>query len=199
MGNAVCSISECERPAVARSWCRAHWKHWRRWGDPTYFQTEKPRKPIGDRFWSKVDAGEGCWEWKASRDALGYGFFRVTTRESMKKAHRVAWELTNGPIPDGLVVCHRCDNPPCVRPDHLFLGSLSDNTQDSIAKGRWNVTPTHYGETSPLSKLTAEQVDAIRHRYATGGIRQRELAEEYGVQQSTISKIVRGVRWKQAA
>jgi hypothetical protein len=156
---------------------------------------------VQDRFWSKVDASDpdGCWPWTASRDSLGYGFFRVTTNASMSKAHRVSWELANGAIPEGLVVCHRCDNPSCVKPAHLFLGSLSDNTQDSIKKGRWNYSPQRWGESSPAAKLTTEQVEEIRSRYASGAVSQRELGCEYGVSQTAISKIVRGVRWKHLA
>jgi hypothetical protein len=159
---------------------------------------ERPKVPAWDRFWRKVDRQGDCWEWQASRDGLGYGFFRVANGESMKKAHRVAWELTYGAIPDGLIVCHRCDNPPCVNPEHLFLGTWQDNVDDRVAKNRSSRLVSHFGETSPLAKLTAEQVDAIRYRYAAGGILQRELADEYRVTQTTISKIVRGVRWKAA-
>jgi hypothetical protein len=117
----------------------------------------------------------------------------------MGKAHRVCWELTNGAIPAGLVVCHRCDNPPCVNPAHLFLGTLSDNTQDSLAKGRWNYSPNRWGETSPTAKLSEEQVEEIRRRYKPGVVAQWELGREYGVNQTTISKIVRGTRWKHLA
>lgn len=197
MGNVVCSIDECDRPAVARTWCRPHWKHWRRWGDPTHYQTEKPRVPPFDRFWSKVRRGDDCWDWTAARDPLGYGFFRMEPGKPMWRAHRAAWALVNGPIPDGMIVCHRCDNPPCVRPEHLFLGTDQDNTDDRVAKGRSSRMVSHYGETSPLAVLTAAQVDEIRTRYAAGGVFQRELAAEYGVSQTQIGRIVRLVRWKQ--
>ena len=81
-------------------------------------------------FWRKVQRDDGCWMWTAGRDGDGYGSYRN------KRAHRVAWQLTRGPIPDGLVVCHSCDNPACVRPDHLFLGTQQDNIQDMLRKGR---------------------------------------------------------------
>lgn len=98
-----------------------------------------------DRFWSKVDrSGDGCWEWQSVLTHEGYGRLVIECPGSTRKnrirkgipAHRVAWELTNGPIPDGLVACHRCDNRKCVRPGHIFLGTPSDNTQDRIRKGR---------------------------------------------------------------
>src|SRR5437867_4194449 len=88
--------------------------------------------PVADRFWAKVRKGEGCWEWTGSTDRR-YGELWFNGRT--EKAHRVAWILTHGTEPPGQV-CHRCDNPRCVRPDHLFLGSMSDNINDCVRKGR---------------------------------------------------------------
>ena len=98
-------------------------------------------------FWAKVKKGDGCWEWQGATDARptrrpGYGLVTVNGRRA--KAHRVAWELANGrEIPPGLLACHRCDNPPCVRPDHLFVGTMSDNIRDSVAKGRFHPKGDH--------------------------------------------------------
>lgn len=93
-------------------------------------------KPV-DRFWENVDIrGEDeCWEWRLARTSLGYG--DLQWGEHTVYAHRVAWELTNGPIPDRMCICHHCDNPPCCNPAHLFLGTQRDNVQDSITKGRF--------------------------------------------------------------
>ena len=101
-------------------------------------------KTIDDRFWEKVRKTRGCWYWTASTDPLGYGFFHVSGRKKVR-AHRVAWELTNGPIPQGMLVCHTCDHPSCVRPDHLFLGTNDDNLKDMARKGR--ARNAHMGQT----------------------------------------------------
>lgn len=96
---------------------------------------------IAERFWSKVAKGapDTCWEWQASRNNHGYGQFGIASPDGPRRmvgAHRVAWELTNGPIPDGQEVCHRCDNPPCCNPADLFLGTQQDNLDDAASKGR---------------------------------------------------------------
>lgn len=94
-------------------------------------------QPIEVRFWAKVQKTNGCWLWTASKNSQGYGWIGAGGRGgAMLKAHRVAYELTYSRIPQGLLVCHHCDNPTCVRPAHLFLGSASDNIRDCLAKGR---------------------------------------------------------------
>lgn len=143
------------------------------------------RLPIGDRFWAKVDKSSKCWLWTGGT-TRGYGTFFVGIHERAVPAHRVSWQLANGPIPDGLWVLHECDTPLCVRPDHLFLGTQTDNMQDAAAKGRVRNQST---------KLTAEDVRTIRSRYATGGVFQHELAAEFGVGQTQISRIIRLKRW----
>lgn len=116
----------------------------------------------------------------------------------------MSWELHFGPIPDGMLVCHRCDNPPCVRPDHLFLADHAGNIADSTAKGRRAAGERNGMRTHPLIKrgelnghatLTADQVREIRVRYAAGGVRQVDLATAFGVPQTQISRIVRGTAW----
>lgn len=89
---------------------------------------------IRERFWAKVRRGDGCWEWTAARSAAGYGWFKGAAGPEL--AHRVAWRLERGEIQAGLFVLHRCDNPRCVRPDHLFLGTNADNMADMVQKGR---------------------------------------------------------------
>ena len=92
-----------------------------------------PRRSLAERFWPRVRKGDGCWEWQGHRSSHGYGKIGCGGKDI--GTHRVAWELAHGPIPAGMHVCHRCDNPPCVRPDHLFLGTHSDNMRDLAEKG----------------------------------------------------------------
>jgi hypothetical protein len=137
-----------------------------------------------ERFVVRAD-GDGCWGWKGSTTEKGYGrLSNVSRAQRYVRAHRVSWELTYGPVPAGLYVLHRCDNPACTRPDHLFLGSIADNQADMAKKARGT------------QKLTAEQVREIRASYASGLWTQRELARQFGVGQTCISKIVTNAKRK---
>lgn len=162
-----------------------------------------PSVPIEQRFWTKVDrSGDGCWEWQAHRSPAGYG--QVWLDGTNVGAHRVAYQLTNGPIPEGMLVRHKCDNPPCVRPDHLEIGSVIDNYDDMVGRGRRNVSrsaTSRYvrGDTHPSSRLTTETVRAIREAVATGKATQTEMARAHGVTVQAIHRIVRGLVWKEAA
>ncbi len=153
----------------------------------------RPPKPLADRFWAKVDKSGDCWIWRGSTNNRGYGaieYSYTNGKQVMQAAHRVAWILTNGPIPEGMMVCHRCDNPPCVRPDHLFLGSGFDNMADMAVKGR-----SLKGIRNHKARLTPEDIETIRDERARG-VPLRELAERYGVALTTISAVARGENWK---
>ena len=149
------------------------------------------------RFWSKVEFASDCWMWTAYRGDDGFGknkgYGRYSYSYTQSLAHRFVWVTINGPIPKGLCVLHHCDNPGCVNPEHLFLGTHTDNMADMIAKGR---KKTCNGERHLYAKLTEAGILDMRRRYAKGDIAQRELAVEYGVVQSAISMAINGVNWK---
>lgn len=154
-------------------------------------QTNKPDAPrLMTRFWSKVDiAGpDDCWEWQASTNGA-YGL--TSYNGEVIVTHRLAWLFTNGPIPDGLLVCHTCDNPVCVNPAHLFLGTHSDNTNDAVKKGRW---VDNSGEAHGNSKLTKKDVIEIR-RLSSEGKSQRVLGRMFGVDDKQIFNIIHRKQW----
>ena len=130
------------------------------------------------RFWSFVSKSNKCWEWSGGICSTGRGIFWLNN--STPKAHRVSWVLHYGVIPGKLCVLHKCDNGKCVRPDHLFLGTLKDNTQDMIKKGR------HVGNT----KIDTSLANKIRKEYVFRKVTQRFLAKKYGVTQVTIHHII---------
>lgn len=124
----------------------------------------------------------GCWEWRGSRDQRGYGRYSHPLGKRVK-AHRAMWERERGPIPNGISVCHACDNPPCINPDHLFLGTQAQNMADAVRKDRWPRGLDHHN-----GKLTDEQARSILVR-RTAGERGADLAKEFGVSQQTVCNI----------
>lgn len=149
--------------------------------------------PTKLRFWSKVQFTSDCWIWKAAVfDDRGYGKFPLTPTK-LVRAHRYAFEIGNGPIPEGQIVCHKCDNPSCVKPDHLFLGTYKDNAQDRDKKGRAGV---RRGELNPMAKVTTEDVHKIRKLYNHKICSQRVLGILFNVSQGTIHNIVREKEWR---
>jgi hypothetical protein len=137
---------------------------------------------LEERFWKKVEKTDTCWLWTGAKIALGYGKIGVG-RQSPRLAHRVSYELAYGEFPKELAVCHKCDNPSCVRPDHLFLGTTADNQRDMKEKGRSTI-----GSRNPRAKLNEEQVVDIFQRSSSASS-DRELAKEYGVSAATIQMI----------
>lgn len=150
-------------------------------------------------FWSKVAKTAGCWEWQGSRQRgpRPYGKFGSKGGQRTTYAHRVAYLLTKGPIPPGLVVMHLCDNPPCVNPDHLVLGTNNENMADMAAKGRQR-SPSLPGPTNPSVKLTLVQVEEIRRRAAAGEMG-KHLAAAFGVGTSQIARIINRQSWREVA
>ncbi len=134
----------------------------------------------------------GCILWIGKLNTHGYGMIgEGGSKGKGLSAHRYAWERANGPIANGLLVLHRCDNPPCINPDHLFLGDHADNMADKVAKGR-----QQKGEQCPIARLTAALVRELRKRYLAGGISYKALAAEYGFSTNAVCCAVRGVTWK---
>lgn len=147
-----------------------------------------------ERFWNLVQKGDGCWQWLGSKTRGGYGMFGVSRPHWHNViASRHAYTLTYGEIPSGFDVCHRCDNPSCVNPSHLFLGTAKENMQDAARKGRMR-PPRLKGEEHPHAKLTTAQVVEINRR-AAAGERQASLAREFGISAVTVCQIVKGNRW----
>jgi hypothetical protein len=161
-----------------------------------------------ERFIAKVQVltDRDCWEWQGARQ-FGYGVFQLGVGVA-KKAHRLAWEWEHGPIPDGMCVCHHCDNPSCCNPSHLFLGTPQDNVRDRNAKGRqakgkslaqavrasgiYERVPR--GSQCHASKLMPEDVRDIR-RLRSEGMTQQALADKYGIKRESVRDILRGRNW----
>ena len=161
-------------------------------------------KPQADRFWAKVEKSDGCWLWTRSRHKFGYGYLRTGSVTLL--AHRVSYELNVGPIPAGMHVLHSCDNPPCVNPDHLHLGTQADNMRECQERGRTprgdhHSSRTHpssvpRGESHSASKLSVDAVLEIRRLHGDGVTTGRTLAQRFGVTEPTICDVVYRRSWK---
>ncbi len=141
-----------------------------------------------ERFWRSVDKSGECWIWTAGRTQSGYGRFALNHKTH--RAHRISWEFTNGNIPEGLWVLHHCDNRACVRPDHLYLGTHSDNVKDRSDRER-----QARGEKVAVGKLTSAHVIEIR-QLRESGLTYRQIAKRFDVSDYAIYAIVRGKTWR---
>lgn len=147
--------------------------------------------PASERLWPRLLIKDnGCWEWQGGKDKDGYG---QLTGHGERRAHRVAWILAFGAIPTGKQILHRCDNPPCCNPLHLWCGTNTENMRDKISKGRGGMPS---GENAPRVTLTANDVRTIRRMHSSSRVSQRVLAQMFGVGYKAISKIVLRQRWK---
>ena len=169
--------------------------------------TKRKGVSIESRFWSKVKKSEGCWTWNGSKLKGGYGQFRANYQTWA--THRFAWCLEFGDIPAGLFVCHHCDNPACVCPSHLFLGTAKDNNQDASAKGRSAFGDRNGTRTKPESrprgvnashsKLNKKTVEEIRALYLSKSCSSRQLSRMFSVSATTILNIVHNRHWTDRA
>lgn len=180
----VCSIDGCNKPHMARGLCMMHWKRLQRHGDPLCVLTKRGMQPE-EIFQENIEhTSNGCMLWRGSVGTDGYGYLSVKGKTI--GAHREAYRRFRGPIPKGLLVCHSCDTPLCVNPNHLFLGTHKDNTDDMLSKRRHR-----HGIGVGTAKLSDETVRAIR----TDSRGPSELARVMGVSKATISKIKNGKAW----
>jgi hypothetical protein len=138
-----------------------------------------------ERFFVKIKKTKSCWIWTACRFADGYGMFQW---KRTQHAHRLMWMRENGPIPKGMHICHTCDNPPCVNPKHLFLGTPGDNVRDMVRKGR---SPDRRGERHPNAKLSNKDVVEIREARGTF----KSIGKRYGVTRQMIALIKKRKSW----
>lgn len=144
-----------------------------------------------NRFWSKVKKTDACWLWEASTTTRGYGQISRDSDGNMIKAHRASYIMAYGEISEGLQVCHSCDIPTCVRPDHLFLGTCADNLKDRNNKNR-----QAKGEVLGSSKLKEKDINTIRETYSLGSKTMQEIALDYGVCNATVWNVINNKTWK---
>jgi hypothetical protein len=142
-----------------------------------------------DKFWGKVNRGPDCWVWNGPINTHGYGNYCVNGRS--QGAHRYSYELHYGSIPKGLFICHTCDNPSCVRPDHLFIGNSRTNADDCVKKRR-----TTWGDKNPMSKFTNAQVRAIREEFRIKRTSKTVLARRFDVERRTIDYMINRQTYK---
>lgn len=189
----TCCIKGCDEPAPHNGLCINHHRRNKEYGSPVASKLTLWRwqgRTPEERFWSQVRKTSGCWLWKAGKDKDGYGAFRAKFNGVMHlRAHRFSYHLNKGKIPSLLSVCHTCDTPACVRPDHLFLGTNAENHLDKIAKGRarWRL-----GQEHGMATLVEDQVRSILDDPRPHA----QIATEYNVSPATISDIKRRRSWR---
>lgn len=150
-----------------------------------------PKRSTTESFWKRLTKTDsGCWEFSGCKSSDGYG--RLIFQGRKLSAHRLAYELTEGAIPDGMAICHKCDNPPCCNPDHLFLGTQADNVADRVAKGREGYRK---GEKNGRAKLTDALVIDIRQKLSAGTRTKADIGREYCVSEVLIGMIARRKVW----
>lgn len=185
-----CSIEGCTKPFMARGFCGTHYMEARR-ADPT-FSRGRPRGTLEERFFRKIVVTDDCWKWVGPVRPNGYGHIQVGGKGSPTiSAHRLSYQIHKGEIPEGLVVMHSCDNPSCVNPDHLSVGTYKENTADMIAKGRKR-TVAPKGTGNGKAKLNDGLVRYIRQN---SNRPHAELARELNLSPNCIRGVKTGRTW----
>ena len=186
--SSMCSIEGCDRSKRARGWCATHYKRWTLYGDPFGFHPKTMRTPR-QRFESYVDrTSKECHEWIGHKTPAGYGDFKDQGKTWL--APRWEWFQAYGPLPKTTFIRHRCDNPACVRLDHLTPGTAKQNSQDMVERGR-----SSFGTRNARAKLTEEQALEALMR-SRNGERYVSIAKDYGVTPENISMLANGKTWK---
>lgn len=189
----LCTSEGCSSPSISRGLCGAHYMRDKRAG--LFQDVRRAEAPVSERFFRFVDKTDLCWIWTGkSVNKKGYGSIGLGGKGGKHKlAHRLSYEIHKGPIPDGMVVMHKCDNPRCVNPEHLDAGTQSKNIKDAFSRGRKVNLPSGLkGESHGASKLSNESVFAIRasnEKYA-------DLAAMYGVSRTAIERIRYRKTWR---
>ena len=181
----ACLVDGCDRQRRTRGWCSAHYTQW-------WMTGNIPTRPFTDeaRFYKFVDkrGADECWTWTGTIKKNGYGQFWMDGKAD--RAHRISYEISNGKIPNGLLIRHTCDNRACVNPSHLLTGTPKDNARDALERDRYP-----RGETQGRSKLTLAQVDEIRANWRTRSETQASMARRFGVSTSAVQFVASGHSW----
>jgi hypothetical protein len=192
-GNMHCSVSGCTSKNYGNGYCLKHYKRMKRHGS-----VELPKRIVSaiDRYLSRVTKAADCWSWNGAKSGQGYGVIRCSETNRNIFIHRLSYSHFNGPIPDGMNVLHKCDNPECSNPEHLFIGTQKDNVLDMMQKGRKPPVVGLKGQLSPRSKLTWEEVRQIK-KMLSDGQTCAGISRKFGVTPENISAIKLGKTWKE--
>lgn len=187
----TCAVPGCEKPALRRVWCGVHYRRWLRTGNPTLTYRAAPGATADERLrhhgWTVTESD--CWEWAGHRTGRGYGRIGVSGR--LMYSHRLAYEAWVGPIPDGMHVLHRCDNPPCINPAHLFLGTDAENVRDRDGKGR----TARGAATRTNTVINIDIARTMREEAATMTV--GAIAEKHGVKRELARRAILNITWQE--
>lgn len=179
----TCTYPDCDRPLLAKGYCSSHYK---------LFSTGKPLRPIrneltlSERIWSRVDKTDSCWLWTGAKNNRGYGVIGIANGK-IAYIHRLVWTETNGAIPENMEICHTCDNPACVNPAHLFLGTHHENMIDMVRKSRTGKT-----------KYSKDFIMEILQMHKNG-TKPKVIIQLTGINKHTLESILYGRKnWKHA-